>query len=669
MAIPASYLSDAQKAKLAYDEGVDIGNGRILRRGVIVSAEDAYRGGEGREGSDRSKREGKVYNDVTKQVEAAGPAQKSAAPAASVATAPTFTPAPSITKPNAQYTPPATPGSGLPETFQAPVIVPLPGNFTPADKKIDVNTWLGFAGGGYTGPGHKLQPAGVVHAGEFVIPKEKVEKIGVDKLDKMYGTDSSVMKAGYVNGGGVKTDPTQFYTAHQYLKARGYPVASLNTLINTGRGNLLLQEAALMQREEAKGLASRNWAESERRLAKAKADLDAAASAKLGPDAVRALQTLYAQLVKVEDPRLGPQVGKQIGTDAATGDPIMAPDRPAIAGAEDLLTIGARDPLFNAVKTVVEPIKTGLEQATRVARAEWDKQSRQFAAADKALTSLGIAPPKDGVVYEPVNRFKGAMSEDAQQNAAYQAQQARLGIATGGETYQQAVAREQQLNEAYAAAQLPLAAQLSEQALRTGTSPMIRVDGGTAEFGRGGLPLGSTGYQAADGTYKVIGADGKTQVFASEQDAIAKLATVYGPAQPAMAAGQLAQTTETSASSVAPTYEVPMTASGLVVPTPEIAAMMNAFNSGATVSPVEAPKPAPAPFQFDPAAFGAVIAAGESSAAAEIAARKEKALRQLAPAPTFYSPSGEIADLVATRATTIPVLAGASSRYGDYPQA
>lgn len=50
-----------------------------------------------------------------------------------------------------------------------------------------------FADGGYTGPGGKNTPAGIVHAGEFVVPKHIVDKIGVPAL-------TGLMK-GYADGG------------------------------------------------------------------------------------------------------------------------------------------------------------------------------------------------------------------------------------------------------------------------------------------------------------------------------------------------------------------------------------------------------------------------------------------------------------------------------------
>ncbi|MGY4543255.1 TP901 family phage tail tape measure protein [Arthrobacter sp. UYNi723] len=54
----------------------------------------------------------------------------------------------------------------------------------------------GFAGGGYTGDGGKYQPAGVVHAGEFVFTKEQTRRAGVGNLYAM-----ARALAGYARGG------------------------------------------------------------------------------------------------------------------------------------------------------------------------------------------------------------------------------------------------------------------------------------------------------------------------------------------------------------------------------------------------------------------------------------------------------------------------------------
>jgi hypothetical protein len=41
----------------------------------------------------------------------------------------------------------------------------------------------GFSSGGYTGPGGKYEPAGIVHKGEYVLPKSFVDRVGVGYLD------------------------------------------------------------------------------------------------------------------------------------------------------------------------------------------------------------------------------------------------------------------------------------------------------------------------------------------------------------------------------------------------------------------------------------------------------------------------------------------------------
>ncbi|AXH72357.1 MAG: tail tape measure protein [Caudoviricetes sp.] len=59
-------------------------------------------------------------------------------------------------------------------------------------------TALGFSSGGYTGDGGKYEPAGVVHAGEFVIRKEVTQQPGM----KQYL--SNLNRRGYADGGYVE---------------------------------------------------------------------------------------------------------------------------------------------------------------------------------------------------------------------------------------------------------------------------------------------------------------------------------------------------------------------------------------------------------------------------------------------------------------------------------
>lgn len=70
----------------------------------------------------------------------------------------------------------------------------------------------GFAEGGYTGPGGKYEPAGIVHKGEYVLPQEAVRAIGVKNLDALRSryTKAAPGRGAYATGGLVaQTLPTQ----------------------------------------------------------------------------------------------------------------------------------------------------------------------------------------------------------------------------------------------------------------------------------------------------------------------------------------------------------------------------------------------------------------------------------------------------------------------------
>lgn len=58
-----------------------------------------------------------------------------------------------------------------------------------------VGSFLGFAGGGFTGQGGKYDPAGIVHRGEFVFHQEATKRIGVGNLYRLM--------RGYASGGFV----------------------------------------------------------------------------------------------------------------------------------------------------------------------------------------------------------------------------------------------------------------------------------------------------------------------------------------------------------------------------------------------------------------------------------------------------------------------------------
>ena len=66
----------------------------------------------------------------------------------------------------------------------------------------------GFAEGGYTGAGGRLEPAGIVHRGEYVIPADIVSRHGPEAIDALVGNlrvgRSSSALEGFVSGGLVE---------------------------------------------------------------------------------------------------------------------------------------------------------------------------------------------------------------------------------------------------------------------------------------------------------------------------------------------------------------------------------------------------------------------------------------------------------------------------------
>lgn len=73
-------------------------------------------------------------------------------------------------------------------------------------RKI-VKNITGFSGGGYTGSGHWLQPAGIVHAGEYVIPKRHVDQRtklpDISYVQSLHSGQRARPKMGYATGGAV----------------------------------------------------------------------------------------------------------------------------------------------------------------------------------------------------------------------------------------------------------------------------------------------------------------------------------------------------------------------------------------------------------------------------------------------------------------------------------
>ncbi|HHT7508744.1 TPA: phage tail length tape measure family protein [Klebsiella quasipneumoniae subsp. similipneumoniae] len=77
---------------------------------------------------------------------------------------------------------------------------------------------VGFASGGYTGPGGKYQPAGIVHKGEYVFDQESTNRIGVSQLEALRNgqpLDATLGRTGFGTGvQNVNSDNSSKTTIH-----------------------------------------------------------------------------------------------------------------------------------------------------------------------------------------------------------------------------------------------------------------------------------------------------------------------------------------------------------------------------------------------------------------------------------------------------------------------
>ncbi|HHP5646062.1 TPA: phage tail length tape measure family protein, partial [Klebsiella pneumoniae] len=70
-------------------------------------------------------------------------------------------------------------------------------------SNIQAVSGVGFASGGYTGPGGKYQPAGIVHKGEYVFDQASTNRIGVSQLEALRNgqpLDATLGRSGFGTG-------------------------------------------------------------------------------------------------------------------------------------------------------------------------------------------------------------------------------------------------------------------------------------------------------------------------------------------------------------------------------------------------------------------------------------------------------------------------------------
>lgn len=85
-------------------------------------------------------------------------------------------------------------------------------------SNIQAVSGVGFASGGYTGPGGKYQPAGIVHKGEYVFDQASTNRIGVSQLETLRNgqpLDATLGRTGFGTGvQNVNSDNSSKTTIH-----------------------------------------------------------------------------------------------------------------------------------------------------------------------------------------------------------------------------------------------------------------------------------------------------------------------------------------------------------------------------------------------------------------------------------------------------------------------
>ncbi|HBR1504917.1 TPA: phage tail length tape measure family protein, partial [Klebsiella pneumoniae] len=109
-------------------------------------------------------------------------------------------------------------------------------------SNIQAVSGVGFASGGYTGPGSKYQPAGIVHKGEYVFDQASTNRIGVSQLEALRNgqpLDATLGKPGF--GTGVQNvSSSQKTIVHapivQNNNLQGITPEQLSTTLNQNNG-------------------------------------------------------------------------------------------------------------------------------------------------------------------------------------------------------------------------------------------------------------------------------------------------------------------------------------------------------------------------------------------------------------------------------------------------
>ncbi|EPY7141242.1 phage tail length tape measure family protein [Klebsiella quasipneumoniae] len=116
-------------------------------------------------------------------------------------------------------------------------------------SNIQAVSGVGFASGGYTGPGGKYQPAGIVHKGEYVFDQASTNRIGVSQLEALRNgqpLDATLGRTGFGTGvQNVNSDNRRQTTVHapinQEFHFQGITPEQLSATLNQNNRQLSRQ--------------------------------------------------------------------------------------------------------------------------------------------------------------------------------------------------------------------------------------------------------------------------------------------------------------------------------------------------------------------------------------------------------------------------------------------
>ncbi|HBM3266251.1 TPA: phage tail length tape measure family protein [Klebsiella oxytoca] len=139
--------------------------------------------------------------------------------------------------------------AGLPFPANLAAVAQVIGLMASITSSITSAAAVGFASGGYTGPGGKYQPAGIVHKGEYVFDQASTNRIGVSQLEALRNgkpLDATLSKPGFGTGvQNVNSDNSRRTTVHapisQEFNLQGVTPEQLSATLNQNNRQLSRQ--------------------------------------------------------------------------------------------------------------------------------------------------------------------------------------------------------------------------------------------------------------------------------------------------------------------------------------------------------------------------------------------------------------------------------------------